>query len=225
MNDDSFVDAHSLLDRTEQWARDSLHDNGYSDTFIDEWIQVDDGLDLEAALELITTEHEYKLMLIRHIEYLRDQLLDGDQTPIDWICNGYLISWFVQAGSMKEIEELWFSELQRKNQKGTRKSTSLAKRAVEFILDKAPELPGGGSDMDRFRHYAARGPRLYGKNIDIEVTAIENNDGKVIEYDFFDNKTFERKIRKEATVRRIIRRLNKQSTEKEGDDPNTGKVS
>ncbi len=95
MSDESFIDVNSVLDRPEKWARESLRDDGYSDAFIDEWIQVDDGLDLEVALELITSEHDYKILLIRHIQYLRDQLSNGNQSPIDWIWDGFLIAWFL----------------------------------------------------------------------------------------------------------------------------------
>ncbi len=68
MNDDSFVDASSVLDRSETWARESLHENGFSDAFIDAWIQVDDGLDFETALELLLSEDNCKLLLIRRIQ-------------------------------------------------------------------------------------------------------------------------------------------------------------
>ena len=225
MSDESFVDASSILDKSEKWARESLHENGYSDAFIDEWIQFDDGLDFETAIELLLSEDDCKLHLIRRIQELRERLSKGDQAPIDRFAEGHLIARLELTGSWNEIKEKWDSERQTGNQKGRRKRTDVATRAVEYILRKAT---GEGSDMDRFRHYAAGDPRLYGKNIDIEVTAIENYGGKVIkvaEYRFFDNKTFECKTIKDATVRGIVRRLNKKSTEKEDNDPNTGKVS
>ena len=213
MSDESYIDVNSVLDRPEKWARKSLRDDGYSDAFIDEWIQVDDGLELEDALELITSECEYKLLLIRHIQYLREQLSNGDQSPIDWIWDGFLIAWFHHAGSLSESEKIWFSELQRDRAKRPRNRTNVAERAVEYILRKAPERE---NDMARFRHHVGDWCRLYGKNIDIDVTAIEDEDDdtKVTSYNIFDNETDERNIVKEATIRGIIRRLNKQSTEK-----------
>ena len=235
MNDDSFVDAHSLLDRSEKWARDSLHDYGYSDTFIDEWIQVDDGLDLETALELITTEHEYKLMLIRHIDYLRDQLSNGDQSPIDWICNGYLLAWFLQAGSMNEIEELWFSELQSKNaKKKPRNRASLAKTAIEYVLQNAPAHPGTtpgaspekqakldvarahmiedrGRELARFRHCVGEQCRITINGTTIEITSVEDDWGRIIGYVFENLDLPANKsppMTKMNTIRKIISRLN-----------------
>ena len=224
MNDESFVNASSFLDASENWARESLHEYGYSDSFIDQWIRFDNGLDFATALELLTSEDDCKLLLIQRIQELRDQLSNDDQSPIDWIAEGHLIARLELTGSWNEIKENWFSDLQRGNQKGRRKRTDVAERAVAYILRKAT---GEGSGMDRFRHYVCGDwCRLRGKNIDIEVTPIENDDfTKVIKYRFFDNETFECKVIKEATVRGIIRRLNKKSTEKEDDDPNTGKVS
>lgn len=241
MNEESFIDANSLLDRAEKWARESLQNNGYSHAFIGAWIEVDDGLELEDALELITSECDYKLLLIRHIQYLRDRLSNGDQSPIDWILDGYMISWFHHEGSFSESEKVWFSELQSERAKRPRNRTSVAKRAVEYILREAPEFPATvplrglgkqidldnirkdavqkrGRDLARFRHFVGAERRLFGKNIDIEVTAIEDDDGKVIEYDIFDSKTNERNILKEATIRSIIFRLKNQPSEKNARD-------
>ncbi len=89
MNDEPFVDVNSVLDQPEKWARDSLREDGFTDAFINTWVQLDDGWDLEVALELIISEHDYKFLLIRHIQYLREQLSDGSQSPIDWIWNGF----------------------------------------------------------------------------------------------------------------------------------------
>ena len=187
INDESFIDVHSVLDRPEKWARESLRNDGYSDAFIDEWIQVDDGLPLEVALELITSECDLKLLLIRHIQHLRDQLSNGDQTPMDWIWDGYLISWFQFMGSLNESEELWFSELQRAKQKGTRNRTTLAKMAVEYILHVAPlDMPQErGRDIERFRHFVGESCRIKVNGTTIEITSVEDR-GKINGY-VFDN--------------------------------------
>ena len=176
MSDESYVDVNSVLDQPEKWARESLRQAGYSDAFIDAWVEFDDGLDLETALELIISEHDYKFLLIRHIQNLRDQLSDGNQSPMDWVWEGFLIAWFHHAGSLSEDEKLWFSNLQRKNQKETRNRISLPKTAIEFILRVADEFPGTvpfrsedrqinlentrkdatssrGRDLERFRHF------------------------------------------------------------------------
>ena len=49
-SDESFIDVNSVLDRPEKWARESLHDDGFSEAFIDAWIQIDDGWNFEDAL-------------------------------------------------------------------------------------------------------------------------------------------------------------------------------
>ena len=58
MNDELFVDVNSLLDQSEKWARESLRDDGFSDAFIDAWIEIDDGLNMDEALDLILAEHD-----------------------------------------------------------------------------------------------------------------------------------------------------------------------
>jgi len=243
MSDESYIDVNSVLDRPEKWARKSLRDDGYSDAFIDKWIQVDDGLPLEVALELITSECDYKLLLIRHIQHLRDQLSNGDQTPMDWIWDGYLISWFQFMGSLNESEELWFSELQRANQKGTRNRTSLAQMAVKYILGEAPLFPGTapfrseeeqialdnarkdaiserGRDLERFRHFVGKSCRIKVNGTTIEITTVEDARGKTIIGYVFENRDLPSNetppMTPMVTIRSIISRMINQPSEKSG---------
>ena len=237
MSDELFIDVDSVLDRPEKWARESLRDDGYSDAFIDEWIQVDDGLPLEVALELITSECDLKLMLIRHIQHLRDQLSNGDQTPMDWIWDGYLISWFQFMGSLNESEKLWFSERQSKIGSGPKNKTSLAQIAVEYILGEAPLFPGTapfrsedkqidlenmrkdaipkrGRDLERFRHFVGESCRIKVNGTTIEITSVENARGKTIIGYVFENRDLPSNERPPmtpmTTIRSIIFRLNNQ---------------
>jgi len=239
MSDESFIDVNSVLDQPEKWARESLRDDGYSDAFIHKWIQVDDGLPLEVALELITSECDYKLLLIRHIQYLRDQLSNGDQTPMDWIWDGYLISWFQFMGSLNESEKLWLSERQSKIGSGPKNRTTLAQIAVKNILGEATEFPGTvpfrseeqqialdnarkdailgrGRDLERFRHFVGKSCRIKVNGTTIEITSVEDARGKTIIGYVFENRDlpsndYERPpMTPMTTIRSIISRLNSQ---------------
>jgi len=243
MSDESYIDVDSVLDRPEKWARESLRDDGYSDAFIDEWIQVDDGLPLEVALELITSECDLKLLLIRHIQHLRDQLSNGDQTPMDWIWDGYLISWFQFMGSLNESEKLWFSERQSKIGSGPKNKTSLAQIAVENILREADAFPGTvpfrsgdqqidldnarkdaiskrGRDLERFRHFVGIARRIKVNGTTIEITSVEDIRGKTIIGYVFENcdlpSNEDPPMTPMTTIRSIISRLNNQPSEKSG---------
>ena len=243
MSDESFIDVNSILDQPEKWARESLRDDGYSDAFIDKWIQVDDGLPLEVALELITSECDYKLLLIRHIQYLRDQLSNGNQSPIDWIWDGFLIAWFYHAGSHSEIEKIWFSELQSKSGSGSKNRPSLAQIAVKNILREADAFPGTvpfrseeqqialdnarkdaipkrGRDLERFRHFVGESCRIKVNGTTIEITSVENARGKTIIGYVFENRDLPSNERPPmtpmTTIRSIIFRLNNQPSEKSG---------
>ena len=216
MSDESFIDVNSVLDQPEKWARESLWDDGYSDAFIDEWIQVDDGLDLEVALELITSECDYKLLLIRHIQHLRDQLSNGDQTPMDWIWDGYLISWFQFMGSLNESEKLWLSERQSKIGSGAKNKTSQAQIAVEYILQVAPldTTQERGRDLERFRHFVGKSCRIKVNGTTIEITSVEVTRRKTIIGYVFENRDLPSNERPPmtpmTTIRSIISRLNSQ---------------
>ncbi len=230
MIDESFVDAASVLDESENWARESLHDNGYSDAFIDAWLQFDDGLDFETALELLLSEDDCKLLLIRRIQELRDQISNGDQSLLDGIVDGHLIARLELTGSWNEIEENWLRERQRRIQKPSRKRISLAKIAVHYILGEAPMFPGTvqnksedkqldldnlrsigtvsswGRDLKRFKHYVGIGERIKVNGTSIEITSVENR-GKIIGYvfencDLPSNQTT--KMTPMSTIRSII---------------------
>jgi len=196
---------------------------------------------ITSALQLITSECDYKLLLIRHIQYLRDQLSNGNQSPIDWIWNGYLIAWFQFMGSLNENEKIWFSELQRANQKGTRNRTTLAQIAVENILGEAPQFPGTvpfrseeqqialdnarkdeiserGRDLERFRHFVGESCRIKVNGTTIEITSAESR-GKITGY-VFENRDLPSNeappMTPMVTIRSIIFRLNNQPSEKRG---------
>ncbi len=243
MSDESFIDVNSVLDQPEKWARESLRDDGYSDALIDEWIQVDDGLDLEDALELITSERDLKLLLIRHIQHLRDQLSNGNQSPIDWIWDGFLIAWFHHAGSHSESEKIWFSELQSKSGSGSKNRTSLAQMAIEYILREADAFPGTvpfrseeqqidlenirndaisgrGRDLERFRHFVGEHRRVKVNGTTIEITSVEDARGKTIIGYVFENRDLPSNeappMTPMTTIRSIIFRLNNQPSEKSG---------
>lgn len=207
VNDEFLVGVDSLLDQSEKWARESLRDDGFSDAFIDAWIEFDDGWDLKEALDLIMAEHDHKFLLIRHIGYLRDRLSNGNRSPIDWVWDGFLIAWFHHAGSLSDSEKLWFSELQKNNQKQMRKRLSLAKIAVHHILGEADEFPGTvpfrnedkqinlenirkgavssrGRDLERFRHFVGKKDRIKVNGTSIEITSVENSRHKIVGYVF-----------------------------------------
>ena len=239
MSEESFIDVYSVLDQSEKWARESLRKDGYSDAFIDELIQVDDGLPLEVALELITSECDYKILLIRHVQYLRDQLSNGNQSPIDWIWDGYLIAWFHHASSHSESEKIWFSELQSKSGSGSKNRTSLAQIAIDYILREADAFPGTvpfiseeqqialdnarkdaipkrGRDLERFRHFVGKSCRIKVNGTTIEITSVEDARGKTIIGYVFENRDlpsndYERPpMTPMTTIRSIISRLNSQ---------------
>ena len=214
MSDEQYIDVHSVLDQPEKWARESLREDGFTDAFIDAWIQFDDGWDLQAALELIISEHDYKFLLIRHIQYLRDQLSDAEQSPIDWVWEGFLIAWLHRAGSLSEDEKIWFSNLQRENQKGARNRTSLPKMAVEYIVQKTPPYTAQerGGEIEFFRNFVGELCRITVKGITIDITSVEVTRRKtIIGYVFDDPNLPSNEIpgmTPMSTIRSIISRRN-----------------
>ena len=185
------------------------------------------------------SEHDYKFLLIRHIQNLRDQLSDGNQSPMDWVWDGFLIAWFHHAGSLSEDEKIWFGELQRKNQKKTRIRFSLPKTAIEYILRVADEFPGTvpfrnedqqidlentrkdatssrGRDLERFRHFVGESCRIKVDGTTIEITSVENTRGKIIGY-VFENRDLPSNqtppMTSMSTIRNIIWRLNNISSQ------------
>lgn len=236
MNDESFIDVDSVLDKPEKWARESLRNDGLSDTFVDAWIQMDSGLDLEVALKLVTSESEYKMLMIQYIEKLRDRLSTENQSPMEWIWDGYLLAWFQFTGSMNESEKIWFSELQAKRGGGPRNRTSLAQKAINCVLQEADEFPGTvqlrcpkqqlsldnerkgalpmrGLDLERFRHFVGKDNRIKVDGATIEITSVEDTKGKIIGY-VFENRDLPSNENPDmtplATIRSIISRRNSQ---------------
>ncbi len=214
MNDESYVDVNSVLDQPEEWARESLRDDGITDAFIDAWIELDDGLDLETALELITWEHEYKLLLIRHIQNLRGQLSDGDQSPEEWVWDGFLIAWLHNATSLSDSEKRWFSDLQKANQKKTRNRTSLPKTAVEYIVQKAPPYTAQerGGEIEFFRNFVGADCSIEVNGATIDITPVEVTRRKILIGYVFDNPNLSSDeipdMTPMSTIRSIISRRN-----------------
>lgn len=184
MNDDSYIDVNCVLDKPEKWARETLRDHGFTDDFIDEWMQMDDGL-AYVDDDLITTTYQYMILLLRHIESLRDRLSNGNQSPIDWIWDGYLLAWYFHASSLHESAKLWFSDRQSNNSSGPKKRKGVADDVVNYVLDR---LPPDDRGMTAFREYVIRHETLDLEYAKIDVTPNENDRGTTTHF-VFENRS------------------------------------
>jgi len=222
MNDDSYIDVNCVLDKPEKWARETLRNHGFTDDFIDEWMQMDDG-STAVDDDLITTTYEYMILLLRHIENLRDRLSNRNQSPIDWIWDGYVLAWFFHASSLNESAKLWDSDRQSNNSSGPRKRKGVADDVVDYVLDSIPREDRG---MTGFREYVIRHTTLDLEYAKIDVTPVYELEGskEKITHFVLENRSVSdgapeaRKEVKISTIRSSIyrypQRLKKRSIEK-----------
>ena len=133
---------------------------------------------------------------------------------------------------MDDKAKTWFRELQSKNASRPRNRTTLARESVRYILREADILPGirqhcgigrqnawdenyfrdhpkRGHNLSRFKHYVGAECRLHGKNIDVEVTAFEDECGRPSSYRFFCNLTFREEEVRYSTIRKIVSEVSK----------------
>ena len=241
MNDEPNIDAYYVLDETENCARESLRAEGYSAADIDALIESDDELESKIASFPVMEKHEYNILLIRHIQNLRDHLSDGSQSSQDFVLDGYMLAWYGYLGSIDDLSQSVFSMLQSDRAKRPRNRISLAQRAIEFILREADAFPGTvpfrseeqqialdnarkdaiserGRDLERFRHFVGKSCRIKVNGTTIEITSVENR-GTIIGY-VFENcdlpSNEDPPMTPMTTIRSIISRLNNQPSEKSG---------
>ena len=134
---------------------------------------------------------------------------------------------------MDDEAKTWFSELQSRNASKPRNRTALTRESVRYILREADIFPGirqqgglerqnawdekyfsnhpkRGHNLNRFKHYVGAECRLHGKNIDVEVTAFEDERGRPSSYRFFCNLTFRKEEVKYSTIRKIVSEVSKE---------------
>ena len=236
MNDGSIIDAYYILDETENCARESLRADGYSAADIDALIESDDELESKIASFPVMERHEYNILLIRHIQNLRDHLSDGSQSSQDFVLDGYMLAWYGYLDSIDDLSQSVFSMLQSDRAKRPRNRISLAQIAIKFILREADAYPGTvefrnedkqidlenerndavsrrGRDLERFRHFVGESCRIKVNGTSIEITSVENARGKIIGY-VFENRDLPSSenppMTPMVTIRSIISRHNDQ---------------
>ena len=114
---------------------------------------------------------------------------------------------------MSDRPQTWFSERQSWVAKHPRNRTSLAREAVEFILQTTLRgnlhVSGHGLHLRRFRDFVGHECRLEADGLDIDITLIDDEDGKPVQYRFFCNQTFRIEELADSTVRGLVSRVAK----------------
>ena len=64
-----------------------------------------------------------------------------------------------------------------------------------------------GRSLSRYRHFVGCECRLLGRSIDIEVTVIEDEQGRPVSHEFFCCDTFRRESIADSTLRRIVKQV------------------
>lgn len=168
-------------------------------------------------------------LLLLKIDDLIEKFEDEDfsQPAADWVRAGWNIMALASGAGDANLDVSLLSKRQSRYASGPRNRSTLARTAIEYVLREADEFPGTpeiadltkldrhdatfkdivpkrGRQLARFRHYVGEGHRLLGKGIDIEVSAIEDHDGNVVRYEFFDNNTLKRGKLKATSLRKAV---------------------
>ena len=219
MSDKSKSDEIGVLDPEWDRAWYQLRSDGFSDSDIWDMVRsVDDATWLEDPPPGKEKQHYFVLLISKIIELRECVYNNEDRPPLEWIEAGILVSILCSSAWENEQARENFFKRQWAISLGPRNRTSLAKRAIEYILREAP---GGspanqerGLNLERFRHFVGESCRITVNGTTIEITAIEDDDDKkIIGYVFEDRDlpaSKDTKMTPISTIRGIVARLNKQ---------------
>lgn len=112
-----------------------------------------------------------------------------------------------------------FSEYQSWVARHPRNRTSLAREAIEFILRRTmtgnAKVWERGTHLRRFRDFVGYGCRLEDGDLDVDITLIDDEYGRPIQYRFHCNKTYRVEEPVYSSVRGLIwRAANRIASEK-----------
>ena len=205
MKEEPHEEIYNFIYSIEDWVWKTLRDDGHSDSQIWDWVL---NSEYEKPTPGLEKQH-YCALLIYEINLFYERIEDDNfsQSAVDWAREGWLIATLRTLAGIDDYDTKAFSKIQSERAKKPRSRVTFARRAISHVLSTAWVEDSRGK-ADTFRKAVGYETVIALDGNPVEITARENDDGKIVEYHFHEVDTDrEPETIKNDSLRKIVRNM------------------